>query len=499
MSNATATQFQQLPVGILLPSKTNPRKHFDEKQMEDLRNSVKEKGIVVPILVRKIGQKYEVVAGERRYRTARDLKLETVPCLVKELTDEQALEIQVIENLQRADVHPLDEAEGFQKLIAGGKHTVETIAAKVGKSPTWVYQTLKLNDLIPELKDALWKEKLNRSAAVYICRYSPEQQKTVFKEDVRNNDIVSLKTMKATIERDQRLLSSGPWKKDDATLLPAAGACNTCTKRTGASPSLFPEAQKNDACIDTECFMKKLKAFAQRAVDEVEESGEKVVTVQGDYWAPIKTGVGPKPIEHHYNMEYASKPGKDTILAVITEADEPSRIGKKVYIRKPSTSSSSDRPTSNRPSKAQLFKKRVEREAIDRIVRSLLEKAAVPQLPVAAFALIVKKHVGRYINGSESRGFEKFLGYKNDAALMKAINNPKTSIAELHKIILLYMNMPGDYGAPDSLEDFAKILKVDVAGIRAATKKEMEAAQRAKEKPKTKPKAQSAEAGHLQG
>lgn len=476
-------RFEQIAIGKIVASKTNPRKHFDEKQQAELVLSIREKGIVVPVLVRPLGEKYEVVAGERRYRSAKELKLESVPCIVRELTDEQALEIQVIENLQRADVHPLDEAEGFAQLIAKGNHTAETIAGKVGKSKTWVEQTLKLNALIPELKKAFWTEKINRTVAVYVCRYSTDVQLEVFKQDVRGDNTPSLRNVKATIEQEQRSLSTGPWKKDDANLVPAAGACNTCSKRTGASPSLFPELKKNDVCLDTDCFMKKLAAHAQRSVDRLEESGEKVITITDTYSPRIKVDAGPAAMRHDWNRKISEKPEKGLVPAVITQSDNTEDIGKTVYIGKPgkSSSSSDSESTSNRPSKAQLFKKRIERTAVDRIVTALMEKAAVPQLPQAALAQIVHNEVGHYLSGEQERGFEKFLGYKNRKAIVSVVNNPKTSIGDLHKIIVLSLNMPGQYGAPQLLETFAKIFKIDTAAIRRKTKQEMEAAQKSKE------------------
>src|SRR5579863_6329039 len=135
-------EYRSVPITALAESATNPRKRFDEKSLEELAASFKAQGILAPLLVRELDEsKYEVVAGARRLRAARIAELESVPVRVVQLTDAEATEARVVENLQREDIHPLEEALGFKSLLElkDGTYTVASIAGRAGKSEAYVY------------------------------------------------------------------------------------------------------------------------------------------------------------------------------------------------------------------------------------------------------------------------------------------------------------------------------------------------------------------------
>ena len=147
-----------LPVAFLQPGKYQPRKSFDEQPLAYLAASVKEKGVLSPILVRPIGpDRYEIVAGERRWRAAQIAKLHDVPVVVRELPDDQALEIAIIENVQRADLNAMEEGAAYQELIAKFGRTQEQVAQQVGKSRSHVANTVRLLQL-PEQVQAWVRE-----------------------------------------------------------------------------------------------------------------------------------------------------------------------------------------------------------------------------------------------------------------------------------------------------------------------------------------------------
>ncbi len=132
-NNATSNEYRSVPISILVESATNPRKRFDEKNLEELAASMKAQGILAPLLVRELEEsKYEVVAGARRLRAAKLAELETVPVRVVKLTDAESIEAQVVENLQREDIHPLEESLGFKSLLQFGEPTynIASIAAR---------------------------------------------------------------------------------------------------------------------------------------------------------------------------------------------------------------------------------------------------------------------------------------------------------------------------------------------------------------------------------
>jgi len=151
-NTAISKEYRSVPISILVESATNPRKRFDEKNLEELAASMRAQGILAPLLVRELEEsKYEVVAGARRLRAAKLAELETVPVRVVKLTDAESMEAQVVENLQREDIHPLEESLSFKSLLQLGEpiYTITSIAARAGKSEAYVHGRIKLADLIP--------------------------------------------------------------------------------------------------------------------------------------------------------------------------------------------------------------------------------------------------------------------------------------------------------------------------------------------------------------
>ena len=155
-----------LPVAFLKPGKFQPRKNFDDAALADLAASVKEKGVLAPILVRALGtDSYEIVAGERRWRAAQMAKLHDVPVVVREMADGEALEIAIIENVQRADLNAIEEAAAYQELMDGFKRTQDEVAKQVGKSRSHVANSVRLLRLPESVKAMLRQGKLTAGHA----------------------------------------------------------------------------------------------------------------------------------------------------------------------------------------------------------------------------------------------------------------------------------------------------------------------------------------------
>jgi ParB family chromosome partitioning protein len=166
-----------LPVAFLRPGKYQPRKQFDEQPLADLAASVKEKGVLSPILVRPLGpESYEIVAGERRWRAAQMAKLHDVPVVIREMPDGEALEIAIIENVQRADLNALEEAMAYDQLMAAPfNRTQEQVAQQVGKSRSHVANTVRLLNLPEQVKTWLREGKLTAGhARTLLGQSNPE-------------------------------------------------------------------------------------------------------------------------------------------------------------------------------------------------------------------------------------------------------------------------------------------------------------------------------------
>ncbi|HEY4076875.1 MAG TPA: ParB/RepB/Spo0J family partition protein [Rhizomicrobium sp.] len=156
-----------LPVAFLQPGKYQPRKTFDDQPMNDLAASIKEKGVLSPILVRPIGpDRYEIVAGERRWRASQIAKLHDVPVVIREMADSEALELAIIENVQRADLNALEEAAAYRQLMDEPfKRTQEEVAQHVGKSRSHIANTIRLMNLPPQVQVWLREGKLTAGHA----------------------------------------------------------------------------------------------------------------------------------------------------------------------------------------------------------------------------------------------------------------------------------------------------------------------------------------------
>ncbi len=169
---------QQVPLAKIKPNPFQPRKIFRPEDLQELVQSVKERGILQPIVVRRRGDAWEIIAGERRYRAAQKLGMLTVPAVEVAASDVEALELALIENLQRTDLSPLEEAEGYQRLQEEFNMTQEQIALKVGKDRATVANAIRLLKLSPEVKSLLASNQLTAGhARVLAALSSPGEQR----------------------------------------------------------------------------------------------------------------------------------------------------------------------------------------------------------------------------------------------------------------------------------------------------------------------------------
>jgi len=184
--------FREIPIYALQESPTNPRRSFDEAKLHELAQSIRSQGILVPLIVRDLDldlDRFEVVAGARRFRAARLAERASVPVRVVQLTDTEVFEYQLIENAIREDVHPYEEAMAYKTLLETSepRYDVAAIAAKTGRSITHVYQRLRLAELIPDAAEVFQINQITAGHAVLIARLPQEQQKDALAPTVRED------------------------------------------------------------------------------------------------------------------------------------------------------------------------------------------------------------------------------------------------------------------------------------------------------------------------
>ena len=194
MNNYANGSFFNMDVNLILPNPYQPRKFFDEKALTDLTKSIKDKGVIQPIVVRKDGDKIFLVAGERRLRATKKAKLETIPAV---LTTGNPIEISLIENLQRDNLKPLEEAEALAKMVDEHKYTQQDLATVLGKGRSTITETLSLNKLPEDVKaECRHADIYPRRLLVEVAKQKDEKQMTALFKKIKKNDLKSTEVRK---------------------------------------------------------------------------------------------------------------------------------------------------------------------------------------------------------------------------------------------------------------------------------------------------------------
>ena len=299
-----------VPIGQLTESELNPRRTFDEDALKDLADSIAADGILQTLLVRPLrlvnGRElpggYEVICGARRLRAATIAGAKTVPVRVRyDLDDVAALEAMVAENSQRADVAPLEESDAYEALLERGRD-VAAIAAKLGRSESYVRARLRLQRLGPEGRMLLEHGLLTLTGALALAQLDAAPQRQAvehmgpalrwprvenwpdgFEGDEYGHwmpGVASGQHVRAAIKRACRVLAEAPWDLADAQLVPNAGACASCPRRTAAQAELFGDADGEDLCLDGACWEAKVDGWWTARRAELEAAGATVL--EGD-------------------------------------------------------------------------------------------------------------------------------------------------------------------------------------------------------------------------
>lgn len=310
--------FKNIPLKSILVDENQPRKFFDEPALQELTDSVKENGVIQPILVRPAGKdKYKLVCGERRFQASNRVMTaykdrNSIPAVIRELTDEQALELQIVENLQRKDVHPIEEAVAFKSLLDHKQFSVLEIAARVGKSDFYVRQRLKLNDLTDGWQKAFFANHITLKEAMMIFQLPVSAQDSLYKtksvEKCHPGSFVKIDTWDMNNYKGE--LQRASFDLSDATLNTKAGACLSCQYNTSVS-LLFPEEAKFPRCMNVSCFHDKTeKHFSAELKMALEDPS--VILVHHSY-GPID-GVA-KKLKEEGNIVYKMYDDYDSVDA----------------------------------------------------------------------------------------------------------------------------------------------------------------------------------------
>ena len=158
-------QIEMINVDLIIPNRFQPRLTFDENALNELANSIKEHGIIQPLVLRPVGDKYEIIAGERRYKAAQLAGLTEVPAIITNIDDNKSAEVALVENVQRKNLNAMEEAKSYKKILDRGQLTQEALAQKMGISQSTLANKLRLLNLAPEVQDALMQGKISERHA----------------------------------------------------------------------------------------------------------------------------------------------------------------------------------------------------------------------------------------------------------------------------------------------------------------------------------------------
>lgn len=280
------TDFKTVALDEIKADPNQPRHIYDETSMQELTQSIKEKGVLQPVLLRPSGKWYLLVCGERRFRASKEAGLKDIPAVIRELTDDEALELQIIENLQRKDVHPMEEGVAFKSLLERKGWTVQEIAHRVGKKDFYVKQRLRLNDLSKVWQTVFYRGALTLTDALKVCIMTPADQqdlyatKDITKEDLKKENL-KVEFDNWTLNKYKGNLSDAAFDLMDPFLDKKMGACSTCKYNT-ACASLFPDSANDTRCMNISCFKNKTqKSFEQQLKIATEDPS--MIFVNSDY------------------------------------------------------------------------------------------------------------------------------------------------------------------------------------------------------------------------
>ena len=520
MTTEAKSEYRNLPLDSLTESANNPRRSFDTAALNELAESIKAQGILAPLVVRPVGQHFEIVAGARHYRAAQLAGLETAPVRIVELTDAQALETSIVENLQRRDVHPMEEASGYARLLAldEPKYSVEQIAAKVGKAPAFILARLKLVELVPAVVEAFTQDEIGLGHALLLAKLQPEQQEEAlaacYQEQYSSGSkakpiLLPVRHLQQWIEHNILLeIAAAPFSKEDAALVPEAGACVDCPKRTGHNVLLFEgiSAQHN-SCSDPKCYAAKVDAHVRQTI----VAKPKLVQISTAY-GPTKDGSAAVP-RNKYVEIHSEKPTnpkqrdwpeyktcKFTTEAIVTEGSEKGELRRVCANPECTVHHARKQPTTaDAVIKAEQEKRRRE-EAMAQTTGLRVLKAIGEAVPVRLMkrdllfvaerfaavlderrlAIVLRQHgIGKPTSATDAPA--KLL-----ASFLRKLDEGTLGRLLVEVAILQTAHSPNDSGK--ALRDAADYYKVDVAAITAKVKQEFTAKDRAKATKKATPK-----------
>jgi ParB family transcriptional regulator, chromosome partitioning protein len=253
-------EYKNIPISELDASPLNYRKSFQKKELDELASDIAQHGIISSLVVRRTdSERYEVVTGERRFHAAKIAGLKEVPVNIVSLNDQEVIEIQLSENLQRSDTHPMEEAFAIERLQKTYSN-LDEIALRMGKSKAFVCKRLKLLSLIESMRSIFMANKFTVQQAIDVASLSAESQNDFYEEycsDWEGNVDFEMPDTTRALNQFRYDLTEAPFDIKDKKLVPEMGACTSCSFNSATLKTLFPEQANEAVCSNKECYKNK--------------------------------------------------------------------------------------------------------------------------------------------------------------------------------------------------------------------------------------------------
>jgi ParB/RepB/Spo0J family partition protein len=425
-------EMQWWPVGLIRPTPDNPRRAIDVNApaFRELVESVRVHGILQPLIARLHPTEsgaLDLRAGNRRWLAAIEAGLAEVPVMVREMDDRTAMEITVLENMNREDLTPMEEARGVDALIRTG-HDLDEISERLGKTRGWVARRAGLLALTKAW--IRWAEEWKVSAAhmELLARLPKPLQDQLFEEiTVQGGEVEfyffgpgSLNELRERLNGAMRRLKLAPWGLEDAMLVPVAGSCEACTKRTGCQPDLFVDAEEQligdeDRCLDAECWGLKARASKAARAAELAAKHGKVLKLSS------RGGRGGKGVLDWWNFEEAAEGDEGAVPGVY---DSGEKEGMLAWVK---------------PTRGGQLSIEEEEQKLGKRAEKAQHQAKASMDPEASAALLAEK-----LAGLEARRW-KWVGEKLHAALEMA----EEPVAEEYRTAEGLCRLAAGFGAGD--------------------------------------------------
>lgn len=504
----------------LVRSKTN-RQIVEDDALLEMAATMKVYGVLQPLLVRRLPgtrlqdtfedeatrhASHEIIAGERRFVAARLAGLHRVPVHIVAADDTHAVVMQLIENLHRENLNPLDEARGIQQLVDDFNMTRDAVANALKRSHTHVVESLRLLKICPEAIAALKAGTLNRSVALLVAqRPTPALQVEFTRKALTggpDGGPLSYRSAKDLAQRQYMTdLTQAPFALDNAQLLPKVGACTQCPKRTGANPELWDKAGA-DVCTDTACFADKKEAHYDALRAEAQAKGRKIITGREARELMPTEGATPKgyilldkptrkgetePMRQVLGQEVPQ--GKVVLIETptggVVEAVPVRAAGEALQAKGAAGKADKKAPTRTKQELEDEYQQRWRSAAVRATIEGLRVDAdpeSLDHLPEqAAYRVILT--VARETDDSALRAIFQLPAHFDDDALETAVRSAAQGAPRLQNMVLLMLAAAFDWGrlynrpADEALhlESVALIAKVDIGAIKREVQQAMNA------------------------